>query len=81
MGITFLSHSPSSVFTAKEYFPCCQQTSAQPVCLPLYQFYSSKYYAFCYNVYYLQCLTLENNIQTFTVINSVQRKTLFTHFS
>ena len=34
----------------------------------------SNCYAFFSNVYYLQCLFLENNIQTFAIIDSVQRQ-------
>ena len=49
------------------------QTSSQPVCLPVHQFYSQNYYAFFYDVYHVQCLFLENNIQTFTVTDGVQR--------
>ena len=71
-GVTFLSNSPSSFLSAKEYFSCCQ-TNSLLRWLAIASIIFSNHYALFHNVYYLKCSFLESNTQTFTVIDEVSR--------
>ena len=68
-GVTFLSNSPSSYSSAKEYFSCFQPNFLSTCVLSIASILFSNYLYFSkINAF------LENNIQTFTVIDSVQRE-------
>ena len=56
-GVKFLSNSPSSFSSAKEYFSYCQPNFISSIL---------KLFFIFYNIYYLQCLFLNNNIEIFT---------------
>ena len=56
-GVRFLSNSPSSFSSAKEYFSYCQPNFINSIL---------KLFFIFYNIYYLQCLFLNNNIEIFT---------------
>ena len=56
-GVKFLSNSPSSFSSAKEYFAYCQPNFINSILKLLFIFY---------NIHYLQCLFSKNNIQIFT---------------
>ena len=67
--VTFLSNSPSSYSSAKEYFSCCQPNFLSTCVLAIASILFSNY------VYFSKINAfLENNIQTFPVIDNVQRE-------
>ena len=62
--VTFLYNPPSFSSSVKKYFSCCQLNFLSICVLAIASILFSNYYEFFNNVYYYQCLFLENNIQT-----------------